>query len=58
MTSPAENDILTEIKWNALRAVADGQYSSKVTRHTNDFSEIMGFIRLFGTTYLKKGHAK
>ena len=25
-------------------------------RHKNDFSEIMGFIQLFGTTYLKKVH--
>ena len=25
-------------------------------RHKNDISEIMGFIRLFGTTYLKKVH--
>ena len=24
----------------------------------NDFSEIMGFIRLFGTTYLKKVHTQ
>ena len=27
-------------------------------RHKNDFSEIMGFIRLFGTTYLKKVHTQ
>ena len=26
--------------------------------HKNDFSEIMGFIQLFGTTYLKKVHTQ
>ena len=33
--------------------------SNKVLKwwhHKNDFSEIMGFIRLFGTTYLKTVH--
>ena len=25
---------------------------------TNDFAEIMSFIRLFGTTYLKKVHTQ
>ena len=28
----------------------------KLWHHKNDFSEIMGFIRLFRTTYLKKVH--
>ena len=27
-------------------------------RHENDFSKIMGFIRLFGTTYLKSFHTQ
>ena len=38
--------------------VTDSNRVLKWWRHKNDFSEIMGFIQLFGTTYLKKVHTR